>query len=88
MSSRAAFDLSALKDAYDYSCFLARLDEYRHLMAYTRPGLGGRHGAHGRVQARSAAGRGFGLGRVVALHLPLIRFIADSLTYSVPLFLN
>jgi hypothetical protein len=29
-----------------------------------------------------------GLGRIVALPPPLIRFIPDSLTYSVPLFLK
>jgi hypothetical protein len=34
MSSSADFNLNALKDTYDYSCFLARLDEYRHSMTY------------------------------------------------------
>ena len=29
------FNLNVLKDTCDYSCFLARLDEYRHLMTYS-----------------------------------------------------
>jgi hypothetical protein len=32
MSLSADFHLNTLKDTYEYSCFLARLDEYRHLM--------------------------------------------------------
>jgi hypothetical protein len=32
-SLSAAFHTNALKYTYDYSCFLARLDENRHLMA-------------------------------------------------------
>ena len=35
MSLSDNFNLSALKDTYNYSCFLARLDEYRHLMTYS-----------------------------------------------------
>jgi hypothetical protein len=36
----ADLNLNALKDTYDYSRFLARLDEYRHFLNdYTRPGL-------------------------------------------------
>ena len=36
MSSSADFNLNTLKDtmSYDYSCFLARLDEYRQLMTH------------------------------------------------------
>ena len=34
MSLSDDFNINALKDTYDYSCFLARLDEYRHLMTY------------------------------------------------------
>ena len=32
MSISTDFNLNALKDTYDYSGFLARLDEYRHFM--------------------------------------------------------
>ena len=32
MSLSDDFNLSALKDTYDYSCFRARSDEYRRLM--------------------------------------------------------
>jgi hypothetical protein len=47
MSLRADSNLNALKDTYEHcSCFLARLDKYRHLMTYS-PGatLAGHRGS-------------------------------------------
>jgi hypothetical protein len=35
MSLSDDFNINAHKDAYDYSCLLARLDEYRHVMTYS-----------------------------------------------------
>jgi hypothetical protein len=32
MSLSADFNLNTIKDTYDHSCFLARLDEYRHVL--------------------------------------------------------
>jgi hypothetical protein len=40
MSLSDDFNIHALKDTHDYSCFLARLDEHLHSITYTRPGLG------------------------------------------------
>jgi hypothetical protein len=62
MSFNADFNLNALKDTHDYSCFLARLDEYRHLMTYSpgaRPDLAAEAvGVRQDEQDRARRGRG------------------------------
>jgi hypothetical protein len=53
----ANFNLNALKDAYDYSCFLARLDEYRHVMTYSPGAARTRRASTGRSAVPSAGSR-------------------------------